>query len=197
MIILYVMFVSPKQASQHFNVSTETLRLWAKNGKIKFIKTKKGHRRYEINIQDHKQERISIIYARVSSKKQEDDLKRQILFLQQKYPTFELITDIGSGINFKRKGLNSILDRLFNGTIKEIVVAHKDRLTRFGFELFEFMCKKFNTKLTVVDEEIKSPIEDLSEDLFSIITVFTARYNGIRKYELLSKDKDLSKQETS
>jgi predicted site-specific integrase-resolvase len=178
------MFVTPKQASKHYNVSTETLRLWSENGK----KTEKGHRRYEINIQDNKQKRISIIYARVSSKKQEEDLNRQILFLQQKYPTFELITDIGSGINFKRKGLKTLLDKLFNGVIKEIVVAHKDRLTRFGFELFEFMCKKFNTKLTVVEEENKSPIEDLSEDLFSIITVFTARYNGICKYELLSEN---------
>jgi predicted site-specific integrase-resolvase len=182
------MFVTPKQASKHYNVSTETLRLWSENGKINFIKTEKGHRRYEINIQNNKQKRISIIYARVSSKKQEEDLNRQILFLQQKYPTFELITDIGSGINFKRKGLKTLLDKLFNGVIKEIVVAHKDRLTIFGFELFEFMCKKFNTKLTVVEEENKSPIEDLSEDLFSIITVFTTRYNGIRKYELLSEN---------
>ena len=187
------MYVSPKQASKHYNVSKETLRLWAENNKIKFIKTPKGHRRYKINFQDGKQKKISIIYARVSSKKQKSDLDRQILFLQEKYPSFKLITDIGSGINFKRRGLKTLLDKIFTGTVKEIVVAHKDRLTRFGFELFQYICKKFNTKLTVIKKDNSSPVQDLSEDLFSIITVFTAKYNGMRKYELLSEGKNLSK----
>jgi predicted site-specific integrase-resolvase len=88
------------------------------------------------------------------------------------------------------------LDKIFIGSVKEIVVAHRDRLTRFGFEIFEYICKKFNTKITVIEDDNKSPVEDLSEDLFSIITVFTARYNGMRKYEernsILQKDKDLS-----
>lgn len=190
------MYVTPQQAAQYFGVSTETLRLWADKEKIDFIKTKNGHRRYKIHVQDNKKKKISIIYARVSSRKQEEDLDRQIVFLQKKYPKHQLITDIGSGINFKRKGLITLLDKIFIGSVKEIVVAHRDRLTRFGFEIFEYICKKFNTKIIVIENDNKSPVEDLSEDLFSIITVFTARYNGMRKYEernsILQKDKDLS-----
>ena len=194
------MFVTPKQASEYYGVSKETLRLWSQNHKIKFIKTKKGHRRYQIDVQDCQPTRVSIIYARVSSSKQQNDLDRQVSFLQQKYPNHELITDIGSGINFKRKGLKTLLDKIFSGSVEQIVVAHKDRLTRFGFELFQYICKKFKTELIVIKDDNKSPVEDLSEDLFSIITVFTARYNGMRKYQtnsVLQEDQNISQSETT
>ena len=98
------MYASPKQAAQYYGVSKETLRLWAIDNKIDFKKTLKGHRRYRINTFNISKKRISIIYARVSSRKQKNNLANQIKFLQDKFPNHELITDIASGINFKRKG---------------------------------------------------------------------------------------------
>lgn len=188
------MYVTPKQAAQHFKVQRETLRRWAETNKIDYIKTPKGHRRYKINQPNFKVQKTSILYARVSSSKQEDDLQRQILFLQKKFPNYEIITDIASGINFKRKGLKTLLDKVLSGRVNEVVVAHKDRLTRFGFELFQYLCQKYNTKLTILNnDQDKSPSEELADDLLSIVTVFTARYHGARKYKVLQKDSNLSK----
>jgi hypothetical protein len=125
-------------------------------------------------------------------KKHEDDLKRQVKFLQELYPKYKVITDIGSGINFNRKGFNNIIKAVIAGTVKEIVVAHKDRLCRFGFELIENLCKHFSTTITVInDNDDKSTESELAEDLLSIITIFTARFYGKRKY-----NKNKNKNET-
>ena len=174
----------PKQLADKLNVSKETLRLWAESGKIKSIKTDGGHRRYIYNEQtDKKETKFKFIYTRVSSTKQQPDLERQIKFLQKLYPDYKIISDIGSGLNFKRKGLNKLLETIFAGTVEEVVVAHKDRLCRFGFEIFENICKHFSTTLTIVDnKDGKSQTDELAEDLLSIITVFTARFYGQRKY---------------
>ena len=179
------MFVSPKQASLYYGVTTESLRQRANKGQVKFIVTDGGHRRYQIiSKNNNRNEKQSYIYARVSSRKQEDDLKNQISFLQKKYPKHEIITDIGSGINEKRKGYQTLLDNIFNGVVKEIVVAHKDRLSRFSFELIQQICKKFGTKIIIARKrnEPENPSNELAEDLMSVITVFTARYYGKRKY---------------
>lgn len=186
----------PKELSELLGVSKECLRNWSLEGKIKFTTTEGGHRRYiyEFVEEDKKQ---SIIYTRVSSSKQKNDLKRQSAYLKEHFPDHELITDIGSGLNFKRKGLLRILELLFSGNIKEVVVAHRDRLCRFGFELFEFIFKKHGAILTVFENEgIKAPINEFAEDVLSIITVFTARYYGSRKYNLLQENKDLSNERT-
>ena len=174
----------PKQLADKLQVSKETLRLWAEEGKIKTIKTDGGHRRYIYNnTENNKEKKIKFIYARVSSKKQESDLKRQVEFLQKLYPEYRIVTDIGSGLNFKRKGLNKILEAVFTGTVAEIVVAYKDRLCRFGFELIENLCKYFSTTLTIVNNKnSESEKDELGEDLLSVITVFTARFHGRRKY---------------
>jgi predicted site-specific integrase-resolvase len=115
--------------------------------------------------------------------------------LQSQYPDFEVVKDIASGINFKRRGLISILDHVFAGNVSTIVVAHRDRLTRFGFELFQYVFNKFNVSLEVLsDNDIEEPSTELAKDLLSIITVFTARYYGSRKYSVLQEDKILPKQ---
>lgn len=178
------MFVSSKEAQKFYNVSPETLRLWAEKGEIEYQKTKGGHRRYKIINRNKKPGcRKSYIYARVSSKKQEKDLKSQIKFLQEKYPKHKVLSDIGSGINTRRKKFKTLLDRLLDGNVEEIVVAHKDRLSRFNFDIIQFICKKLGTRLIVVNEEReKEPNEELAEDLMSIVTVFSARYHGRRKY---------------
>lgn len=183
-------YVSSKKAQSFFKVSEQTLRDWANSGKLDFITTLRGHRRYKILILPDTRKKI--IYARVSSKKQEDDLERQAIFLQTKYPDYELIKDIGSGINNKRPGFRRILEQLFKGHIEEVVVTTGDRFSRFGSDMFEWIFEQFGAKLTAVNSKrFKSTQEELSEDLMAIITVFTARYYGRRSYKN-QKDQILS-----
>ena len=185
------MYVKTKEARAHYNVSNDTLRRWCKAGKIRTIRTKGNHRRYFIP--DENDNKRNIIYARVSSTKQKSDLENQIRYLQRLYPSHELITDIGSGINFKRKGLQTILDELFKRNINEVVVASKDRLTRFGFEMFENIFNQFGSKIKNINScKIKYEEQELANDLLSIVTVFTAKYHGRRSYNY-KKNKNLSK----
>ena len=182
----------PRELSKLLNVSTECLRKWDTQGKLKSSVTEGGHRRYIYNKLES-DERKSIVYARVSSNKQKHDLQRQIDYLHEKFPNHEIISDIGSGLNFKRKGFVKILECLLNGSIREVVVAHKDRICRFGYDLVEQLFKRFGSILTIVESDgIKDPINEFAEDVLSIITVFTARYYGSRKYHLLSKNTDIS-----
>ena len=179
----------PKQLADKLQVSKETLRLWAEEGKLKTTKTEGGHRRYLYDERtDSKETKLKFIYTRVSSKKQENDLKRQIEYLQKLYPEYKVISDIGSGLNFNRKGFCKLLEAIITGTVAEVVVAYKDRLCRFGYEMFENLCKHFSTTITIVDyNNDKSSTQELAEDLLSIITVFTARFYGQRKYNSSNK----------
>ena len=180
---------TPKQLSELLRVTPQTLLQWENDGKIQARKTNGGHRRYifenvETFVPSHSQ-RKAYIYARVSSSKQQEDLQRQIALLKETYPHHEVIQDIGSGINFRRRGLITLLERVFTGSVSEVVVAHKDRLTRFGFELFEFIFKRFQVSIRVLsDDDIKEPFGELAKDLFSILTVFSARYYDARSYSL-------------
>ncbi len=126
--------------------------------------------------------RKSYIYARVSSAKQHGDLERQIEDLQKAYPGHVLLKDVGSGVNFKRKGLEKLLEHVLAGLVDEIVVAHRDRLARIGCDLLEFIFSKVGTKLVVLggheDDE-----HDLASDLLAVTTVFVASYNGRRSAE--------------
>ena len=176
-------YAKPKDASKYYNVSENTLRSWSSQGKIKYITTQGGHRRYCINNTQKQPNQIKIIYSRVSSKKQKEDLQRQTEYLQSKYPEHQSITDIGSGINFNRKGLRQILEGVFKGNITEVVVAHKDRFTRFGYDLFEWIFEQHQAVLICDNKDNKEPTNELTDDLMSIITVFTARYYGKRKYK--------------
>jgi predicted site-specific integrase-resolvase len=126
----------------------------------------------------------NFLYARVSTRKQMDDLSRQVEYLQRpKYAQYDVIQDIGSGINFKRKGLEAILDACIQGVIGEVVVAHRDRLSRFGFDLIELIITKAGGKITVLDtEKNQSSEQDLSNDLLSIIHIFNCRQMGKRSY---------------
>ena len=114
----------PGELAKKLNISRETIRLWAEEGKIKIIKTDGGHRRYIYEENEKKCDRQKIIYVRVSSTKQESDLKRQIEFLQKKYPGYKVISDIGSGLNYTRKGFARLLEGIFTGTVEEIVIAY-------------------------------------------------------------------------
>ena len=128
-----------------------------------------------------------ICYCRVSSHHQKDDLKRQITFMQSQFPTYTIIQDIGSGINWKRSGLTSILELAMQGKLQEVVVAHRDRLCRFAFELIQWLLEINGVQLVVLNQEIQSTEQELAEDLLSIIHVFACRKMGKRRYQKKEK----------
>jgi putative resolvase len=135
-----------------------------------------------------------ICYCRVSSQKQKEDLERQIEFMKEKYPGYEIISDIGSSLNLNRKGLVKILDMAIEGEIDELVIAYKDRLARFGFDMIENLIHKYSKgKIVIVNrEKEKTPMEEVSEDIISIMNVYVAKINGLRKYKT-QMEKDLFK----
>jgi excisionase family DNA binding protein len=189
--------LTPKQAAEYFSVHVHTLRQWDKSGKIKTERTPGGDRRYIIEIKNE----FDICYCRVSSYKQKDDLERQVKFMQEKFPNAETITDIGSGLNFKRKGLKTILERSIRGDSINLYVAHKDRLCRFGFDLIEWIIKRSSGKIVVLDQTVLSPEVELTRDLLHILHLFSCRMHGLRNYrkqvsQALSEDeskKDIQK----
>ena len=137
-------------------------------------------------------DRKGVIYARVSSSHQKEagDLQRQVEDLQTSYPGHDIIRDVGSGLNFKRPGLQALLERVHSGTVSEVVVRHKDRLCRYGLELLEWIFKKAGTKLVVLSHEQEaSSTKELADDLLAITTVFVARHNGQRSAENRRKRK--------
>lgn len=192
--------LTPKEAAELLNIQQQTLIRWSKEGNIKSIRTKGGHRRYlrsdifeteETNsIKENQTSRRKICYCRVSTREQKKDLERQEKFFRLKYPNHEIISDYGSGLNFKKKGLETILDGAIKGDIEEIVVTYKDRLCRFGFELIERIISRQGGKIVVLNREKTSPQEELVNDLISIITVFSSRVHGLRSHELKNQIKN-------
>jgi putative resolvase len=183
-------YLGGKQASESLGVHQRTLYQWEKKGWIKTIRTKGGKRLYDVNsyLKDKKKEaddeKICICYVRVSSYGQKDDLERQIKFMKKKYPNHTIIKDISSGINLNRKGLNKIIDLAINGKIKEVVIAYKDRLARFGYTMIERIIEKYsNGKIIIINKKNDLlPQEELMEDVMDVMNVFVAKRNGMRKY---------------
>ncbi len=191
-------YTPPSETAQYFGVCLHTLRRWERDGKIQAIRTPSGQRRYDIasykGISKERTQRAIIAYARVSSRGQKADLDRQTAKLLELYPNAELITDIASGLNFKRTGLRAILGRVRIGDVEFIVVAHKDRLARFGFDLISWLCEQDGTKIVVLNQDGLSPERELVEDILAIVHVFSCRLYGLRKYKsAIKKDPDLSK----
>lgn len=191
-------YVSAAKARHYLSVTSETLRSWSNKGKIRTIRTPSGFRNYNMedintiignNIPKYSSKR-KICYCRVSSKKQSDDLERQEEYMRSKFANYEIVSDIGSGLNWKRSGLKSILEQSMLGNIEEVVVAHRDRLCRFGFELIEFILEKNKTRLVVLDSTTeKCSNNELAEDILSIIHVYSCRAMGKRKYTSKEKAK--------
>ncbi|HKM05302.1 MAG TPA: IS607 family transposase [Lachnospiraceae bacterium] len=134
-------------------------------------------------------------YCRVSSQKQKDDLDRQIenvkTYMIAKGYSFEVITDIGSGINYNKKGLNQLIDMITNSEVEKIVILYKDRLLRFGFEIIENLCNKYGTTIEIIDNTEKTEDQELVEDLIQIITVFSCRLQGRRANKAKKMIKEL------
>ncbi|MBQ6631537.1 MAG: IS607 family transposase [Romboutsia sp.] len=189
--------------------TTKTLRNWDKNGKLKPARVEDtGYRYYSqeqlnnffgLKNMETKNKKV-IGYCRVSSHKQKDDLERQIenvkTYMYAKGYQFEIITDIGSGIDYNKKGLNQLIDMITNSEVEKIVVLYKDRLIRFGYELIENICNKYGTTIEIIDNTEKSEEQELVEDLIQIVTVFSCRLQGKRANKAKKMIKELLEDDT-
>ena len=195
-------FVGVAEASRICGMHPHTLRKYAREDKIKGYTTPSGQTKFDKNyleqmcglfkesLTEHEpkgEDKRNYIYIRVSSRKQLDDLERQVDFIRNyrpEYNSYDVIRDIASGINYKRKGLETLLDSCIQRTIGDVVIAHRDRLCRFGFELVRMFIEKSGGKVIVLDDERnKSTEQELSEDLLSIIHIYSCRQMGKRSYK--------------
>ena len=176
------MYQRPKEVCKQFDISHSTLRKWVAEKKVEFVKTAGGHNRVKFLNEEEKEQRRRIVYCRVSSQKQKKDLERQKQSFRISHPEHEILWDIGSGLNYKRPKFLQMVDEVCGGRVQEIVVAHKDRLCRFSFELVQHLCKRNFTDLVVLDQEVHSSEQELSTDLMAIVHVFSCRHHGMRRY---------------
>ena len=184
-------YYSINKFSKILGVSAQTLRNGDKKGKLHPHHTSSnGYRYYSheqlnqvMNVKPNL-DRIVIGYCRVSSNKQKDDLERQIenmkLYLTAQGKPFEIISDIGSGINYKKKGLKELVKRISQNKVDKVVVFYKDRLLRFGFELVEYIASLYDCNIEIIDHTEKTEQQELVEDLVQIITVFSCKLQGKR-----------------
>ena len=188
-------YLKLKEAVQVTGLHPNTLRKYADEGAIPSIRTPSGQRLFNIEAFVGKQSPSEIVlYARVSSRKQQDDLERQIAYLRSKEPNAELVSDIGSGLNFKRKGLKALLERCLQGDKLTVVVAQRDRLARFGFELIEWLVERNGGQIVVLSKSgHTSPSAELVQDLRAVLSIFAARMPGLRQYrDEIKEDQALS-----
>ena len=183
-------FITRKELLSTLKVSHNTVYAMVQRGELEVVKAGR-HNMYNLDKflrnQGIKKEnqKINICYCRVSSRKQEEDLSRQVEMMENLYPDYQIVQDVGSGLNMKRKGLMKIINLAIAGQIGNLVVAFKDRLARFGFELIEEIIVKYSDgKITVLNnKEEKTPLEEITEDILSIMNIYTAKINGLRKYK--------------
>lgn len=202
-------FYSIGQFSKLIGKTNQTLRNWDKDGTLKpHHVSESGYRYYSQEQLNHflglKQEvqlnKKTIGYCRVSSNKQKDDLERQIenvkTYMYAKGYSFEIISDIGSGINYNKKGLNELIDMITNSEVEKIVILYKDRLIRFGYELIENLCNKYGTTIEIIDNTEKTEEQELVEDMIEIVTVFSERLQGKRANKAKKMIKELLEDDT-
>lgn len=170
-------------------VTTTTLRRMHQSGELIPAHISNGGTRYYSTeqlklFQSSNTERIVIGYCRVSTPSQKDDLEIQVQnvksYMYAKGYKFDIIKDIGSGINYKKKGLKELINRIENNEVSKVVILYKDRLIRFGFELIEYLCEINNVEIEVIDNSECSKEKELTDDLIQIITVFANRLYGQR-----------------
>jgi putative resolvase len=185
------MKINISQAAKELGVHQETLRRWEAAGKIQVERTPRGHRRYDLAQlkgsipHDKPLARSTLCYARVSSHDQKNDLVRQIAVLESFCAAhgyiYEILQDLGSGLNYQKKGLKKLIKMICSGSVGRLVITHKDRLMRFGAELIFSICESFGTEVIIINASEDSTFEDdLVQDVLEIITVFSARLYGSR-----------------
>lgn len=176
--------------AREYGVSTQTIRNWEKEGMFsQVIRTMGGHRRFQMETNEGKEEKETIIYTRVSSNEQKEDLKRQTEELKTYYQEkniekIEIVEDIGSGINYKKKGLKKLIKKIVEGSVERVIISFRDRLLRFGIEILEQICEMKNVEIiTINSREEKSFEYQLAEDVLSILTVYSSRIYGKRSQQ--------------
>ena len=198
---------SPQEFGQLIGRKTKTLQKWDREGKLKAHRSPITNRRYYTHDQYvqyrglvAQEQGVTIVYTRVSGVAQKPDLANQIKALetycqQQAITVNQRLSDIGSGLNYKRKQFNRLMELVELGQVRRIVIAHKDRFVRFGYGYFEAFCQRHKTEIIVMNGEEMSPEQELVQDLIAIITVFGARLHGLRSYKKAMKDAALQKDE--
>ena len=188
------MTISIGDAAKELGVSVKTVRRWADSGKLRYERSPSGHRRFyladikRITPRDFNQleDRVTINYARVSSHDQKEDLTRQVQVLEAFSSAngwqFETISDLGSGLNYNKTGLQKLLKRIMQGDVGRLVLTHKDRLLRFGSELVFAMCEEYETEVVIINKSTEETTfeQELVTDMIELITVFSARLYGSR-----------------
>jgi len=182
--------LTPQEAATLLGVTVRTLHRWELDGKIKSTRTAGGHRRYDIIdlISNKSDTQLTVGYARVSSHDQKEDLTRQVIVLESYCAKhgwgFEIIQDLGSGMNYKKKGLIRLIKLITSYQVERLVLTHKDRLLRFGSDLIFTLCEQFGTEVIIINRSDDSTFEeDLASDVLEIITVFSARLYGSRSHK--------------
>ena len=197
----------PGDFAELLGVSVKTLQRWDREGILKANRTPTDRRYYTYDqylqfkgIKTEKDNRETVIYARVSTRNQKEDLQNQVTFLRQFCNAKGMIVDqcigeYGSGLNYNRKKWNQLLEEVMEQKVKTIVVTHKDRFIRFGYDWFERFCEKFHTTIVIVNNEELSPQEELVQDMLSILHVFSCRLYGLRKYKnQIKRDEEIVKE---
>jgi excisionase family DNA binding protein len=186
--------LKPKEVCQKLGISYRTLQSYVKKGYIKPVILQSGKWRFKEEdverLMGIVRKRKVVLYARVSPNKQKDDLVNQVKYLEENVKDYDqVITDVGSGLNMKRKGFLKLLRMILNNEVSKIVIAYPDRLVRFGFEIIEEVCKAHNCELVVLNKEDKTPEHELIEDLTSILVSFSEKLQATRshKYEKVKK----------
>ena len=176
-------FVKLSEAAKFYNTSIRSIYRWRDNNQIPYIISPSGQYMYGIGETKTTLQRIKLIYIRVSSAKQKDDLQRQKDYVSKQFPSYKIISDVGSGLNFKRPGLRKLLKMVFSGSVEEIIITSKDRLCRFGYDLIEWLCSENSTKLVVLEQNKNMSKEsEFVRDVLSIIQIYTCKWNGSRRY---------------
>ena len=178
-----MVYLPSRKAAERLGLHPNTLRTYADRGKIPHYRNSAGQRLYEVDA--YLRGSIpaeTVCYCRVSSAKQRDDLQRQVDFMRERYPDARIVTDVGGGLNFRRKGLVALLERLHRGDKLRIVVAHRDRLARFGFDLIQWLAEQNGGEILVLGNTDYSPEQELTEDILAILHTFSCRLHGLRRY---------------
>jgi putative resolvase len=193
---IMVKLVSRKEVLEILKIHHSTLYNMLERNELEVVKIgTKNFYNIEKYLKEHnitlKEEVVKrkICYCRVSSNHQKDDLERQISLVKDLYPNHELISEVGSGLNFKRKGFLKCLDYAIKGELGELVVVYKDRLCRFGYEMVEHLVTTYSEgRIIIINKtEEKTPLEEITEDILSIMNIYTAKINGLRKYKKAMK----------
>jgi excisionase family DNA binding protein len=177
------------EAARRLNVHPDTIRRWADEGRLTVERTAGGHRRIEIpSSPEGRPDAVTIGYARVSSHDQREDLERQVKVLEMFCASHgwqhEIIQDLGSGVNYRKKGLKDLLARILDGSVGRLVLTHRDRLLRFGAELVFSICEAKNVEVVVINSTTDTSFEEeLTKDVLEIITVFSARLYGSHSHK--------------